>query len=312
MPTDDVLAGLIRRAAERVETGIRRETPGLAPAAFRWIGSLSPSGSLADYFSHTSRFPMLALPWWATGPDRESRLDFHLDVVTSTMAGYCYVRLIDDLVDRQPGAMVELLPLTALLHTEFQSGYQRHFPPESPFWPVFRTAWLASADAMVASGTAAAESPEGLLERATATIGAVVIPLRAVTLASGRPERFDAWRQMVQELARIEQLIDDVVDWHADYERSLPNILLAEAVRRARPGEVVAAWVMREGYLWGLRAARERIDRALTGPAGALGSEPLVSFLSARAEAVSDLEAQTVKGLSQMAGLADVFGRIRA
>lgn len=311
MPHVDLLSRAVEAGAARLEHALGSELPATAPAAFAWLRSLTAAGRLADYFRHPSRFPMLALPWWAAGPDRDDDFEFHADIVASTMAGYYYVRLIDDLVDRQPGVSINLLPLTALLHTEFETPYRRHFPPASPFWPLFRSAWLASADAMVPGAGGSALSPEALLERATATIGAVVIPLRAVTLATGVADRFEPWREVVFDLARAEQLLDDLVDWQVDCDRSLPNILLAEAGRRSRPDEAAPAWMVREGYRWGLTAVKERLA-ALAGPVAALGSAPLAEFLAARVRAVSALEEQTGAGLAQFAALAEAFGRPNA
>jgi hypothetical protein len=145
-----------------------------------------------------------------------------------------------------------------------------------------------------------------LEDRAAATVGAVLIPLRALTLGVGASERFHQWEPVVLELARIEQLIDDVVDWQQDAEAGQPNRLVAEAARRAEPGEAPAAWVIRAGYRWGLDTARMRLDR-LEPLAVGLGSVPLLGFFAARREAVASLERATAAGLAQLASLAPLF-----
>lgn len=301
MPEDPILSGLIEGAAMALERTLATGLPSLTVRIEGWRHQLVASGRLADYFDHPSRFPILAIPWWAAG-DGPRDLAFHADIVASTVAGYCYVRLLDDLIDRHPAASVELLPVTALLQTEFQGRYQRHFPADSPFWEVFRTAWYASADAMVPPPNA---DPARLLERATSTIGAVLIPLRAVTLASGDPGRYDGWREVVLELARIEQLLDDVVDWQVDFERGLPNALLGYAARHGATTDA-PAWVVREGYRWGLAQVRGRLN-ALDGAVHRLGSPDLAGFVARRITVVNALEGQTAPGLSQLAALAAVF-----
>lgn len=303
---EDLLREPILTAAVALEEAIGRELPGLAPRARSWLRALSTTGRPADYFLHPRRFPVVRLPWWAV-EDRPLDPALLGDVVRSTLAGYWFVRLIDDLVDHEPRTPVGLLPLTAFLHTEFEGGYRRHFAADSPFWPVFRERWLRLADATLAGGAGPTPepTPEQLGERAVATIGAVVIPLRALTLSARVPERFEPWAAVVEELARAEQLIDDLTDWQVDHERGQPNLLLAEGARRTgRDG--VPGWVVREGFRLGLAQARQALERA--APAAArLGSASLAGFLDGRRAAVDALEAETAPGLAQLAALAAVF-----
>ena len=308
---DDRFDSYIAAGAERLEASLGAEAPALAMGGLAWLRSLTRTGRLADYFRHPNRFPVLRLPWWAVEsaaaePSCE-RPDLVGDITYGSMAGYYYIRLIDDLVDHDPGVSLDLLPLAAFFHTEFHGIYHRHFPPDSEFWPVFRTRWLRLADAMVARIEPGADPAESLLRRATATIGAVVIPLRALTLGFGVPERFPRWEPVVLELARIEQLIDDLVDWQVDLERDLPNLLLVEGVRRARHGEPVAAWVVREGYGWGLEAAGNRIS-ALHEAAAAFDSPSLLEFLALRQAFLRGLETETGPGRAAFAALAKEFG----
>ena len=306
MTSDPLVHELIEAGAARLEETIRTETPGLAEPALAWIRSLTLTNRLADYFHHPLRFPMLRLPGWAVEHEAPNHRALFADTIYSTMAGYYHIRLLDDLVDRQTGAPLELLPLAALFHTEFQSAYLPHFPAASPFWPVFRHRWLGLADATVARPAPGPDQAAALFARATATVGAVVIPLRALTLGMGVPERFDQWEPVVLELARIDQLMDDVLDWQPDLARSQPNLLLADGAERAQPGESSAAWVVREGYRRGLAAVRKRLNE-LTPAATALGSAPLLGFLAGRRAAADALEDETSAGLAQLASLAVWF-----
>lgn len=301
MTNADPLDPLIEAAATEIERAIAREMPGLAARARSWLRSLTTTGSIGDYYRHPRRFPMLRLPWWAVR-DRAVARSLLADVVRSTMAGYWFIRLLDDLVDGDPRARPDLLPLSALLHLEFQAGYQRHFPPDSPFWELFRTRWVRLADATARPATDA--SPEDLLARARATIGAVVIPLRALTFAAGVPERFEAWADGVERLAEIEQVIDDLTDWQVDFERGQPNVLVALGLRRG--GGAIPAWVVREGFRVGLDLGETLIDRA-RGPVAALDNGPLLAFLEGRRAALAELDAQTRPGLAQFAALSAVF-----
>lgn len=300
--SDDPLREPIIAAGEALARAIAQELPGLSAGALGWLRALTTTGRPADYFLHSRRFPVVRLPFWAV----EDRLPDPVllgDVLRSTMAGYWFVRLVDDLVDREARAPLGLLPLSAFLHTEFEGGFRRHFPATSPFWPVFRQRWLRLADATTI--TAAAPTAEDLVERATATIGAAAIPLCALTLAAGVPERFEPWAAAVDGLARVEQLVDDLVDWQSDHDRRQPNILLAEGTRRVG-SEALPGWVVREGFRWGLDQARRAIDRVDLVVAG-LGSAPLSEFLRGRRAALEALDAETAAGLAQLGALAASF-----
>ncbi|MDX2057090.1 MAG: hypothetical protein SFV24_04760 [Gemmatimonadales bacterium] len=304
MTVDALVTDLVEAGADRLEAVIRTEMPGSAERALDWLRGLTGSGRLADYFLHPTRFPMVRLPVWAIEAEAADHRTLVGDTIYSTMAGYYHIRLLDDVMDRMPDAPLELLPLAGLFHLEFQSAYQPHFPAESPFWAVFRSRWLRLAD-----WTVPPTDPDGgklLLERAGATVGAVVIPLRALTLGVGAPDRFERWEPVVLALARVEQWIDDVVDWQQDLDRGQPNLLLAAGATRARPGEASAAWVVREGYRWGLATARARLDE-LEPAARLLASAPLAAFLDRRRAALAALVARTEAGLDQLAALARSF-----
>jgi hypothetical protein len=302
---DEAFGRIVDAAADRLTGILTRETPALGARVIPWLASLSRTGKLADYFLHPRRFPMLLLPWWAVEGTRSRQdLRFHEDVARSTMAGYCYIRLLDDLMDRRGTPGLDLLPSAGVFHLEFQSAYQEHFSPDSPFWTVFRTRWLTAADSTVAGSKAAAGELEG---RAEATLGPVLIPIAAACFHAGVPERFEAWRPAVLELARLEQFIDDVFDWQDDDARGQPNLVLAEAARRARMGETTLAWVIREGYGWALDTARARAAAAMVS-VQRLGNQGLSSFVAARADLIGEIASDTAPGLAQLAGLAKAFG----
>jgi hypothetical protein len=298
----DPLTPAIHRAADALGAAIARELPTLAPRALGWLRALTTTGRPADYFLHPRRFPVVRLPWWSVEdrPPDPALLD---DVVRGTMAGYWYVRLVDDLVDREPRTPVEVLPLAAFLHLEFEGAWRRHFPAESPFWPVFRARWLALADSTAPA--ADDPGPDALVARAAATIGAVVIPIRALTLAAGVPARFGPWAAAAEALARAEQLLDDLTDWHTDHERGQPNVLVALGAREVGHA-AVPGWVAREGFRRGLGLAAAALDRAAPLVA-ALGSEGLDGFLAARRAALAELAADTAAGLDALEALARAF-----
>lgn len=301
---DDQLAGLVHAGARRIEDTLTSQTPGLAEQVLPWMKSLTRTGALEDYFTQFRRFPMLLIPWWAAGPERSGDLGFHGDVVYSTMNGYYYIRLIDDLVDRRGEPGLDLLPVAAVFHTEFQSPYFEYFPHDSVFWNVFRTSWLEGVDA------GAVAPPvfdiDSFRDWAGRLLGAVLTPLAAVCERSEDEARFDRWRPVVLDVCRLEQLLDDTLDWHHDAEHRLPNLLLSEATRRGQKADIPLEWVVDEGYRWALETA-DSWNESLRADVAGLGCEPLERFVEQRAHMIADLRVTTDPGLRELSALKTAF-----
>ena len=52
------------------------------------------------YFLHPEAFPMVLLPWWLESTIHEPPArGFQRDIVYSSVSGYYFVRMIDDLMD---------------------------------------------------------------------------------------------------------------------------------------------------------------------------------------------------------------------
>lgn len=305
---DAELLALVRAGEERLVAALRRDTPALAARLLPWLESLSATGRLADYFTHPRRFPMLLLPWWvaeAAGTRGDRR--FHGDVVYSTMSAYYYVRLIDDVVDARGSPGLELLPAAAFLHTECLTPYLSWFAGDSPFWTYYREIWMRATDAAADDVAAPVVDLESFADRAVRRIGPATIPMAAVCLRAGRPDLLEPWSGFVRDLCRVEQLLDDFTDWRHDAERGLGNLLLAEGARRARAGEPVEAWVLRDGLLWALATAREWAT-ALRGRADALGSAAAERHLAGRLALIAEAEAEVGPGVAAYRRLDEAFG----
>src|SRR4029077_10684294 len=95
-----LLRNLIRSGCARIQRELSRSAPTLATQVSPWISSLSPTGDAPDYFMLPRMFPMLLLPWWM-GENGRRKIDrgFQSDVVYSTLNGYYYIRLLDNLMD---------------------------------------------------------------------------------------------------------------------------------------------------------------------------------------------------------------------
>lgn len=298
---DVELAAHLDAAVARVEQTFRDFAPHLARELFDWLRALAPDGHVAGYFRHEHRFPMLLLPWWVSGAAgiREDGR-FQADVVYSTVAGYLTVRLLDDTLDGN-GPASSLLPASVVLQSEFQHAYAGHFAVDHPFWDLFRRQWYAAAD-FARDQHAARDFDRRVAHR----LGPALIPIAAVAYRACRPDLLEEWKPSLDKLARLEQLLDDITDWLPDSERDAPNYLLALHADRAREGEPLVAWILRDGLAHAQDLARSWLAELESGARG-LGSAGFASFLAGRGALLQEMRAETDPGLAELARLRAAF-----
>jgi hypothetical protein len=145
---DPELRDTITAATARIEARMAQAVPFMARRVGVWTRDLAGSTQPADYFLHPLSFPMLLLPWWLekacrSGPD----LPFQADLAYSTMCGYYYIRLIDNVMDGDVDVDPKLLPAQSFFHSQFQFAYQRYFSASHPFWDSFHGVWWCCAEA---------------------------------------------------------------------------------------------------------------------------------------------------------------------
>jgi hypothetical protein len=299
-PYPPQLRALVATAFERLEAQLRDATPVLAEHLLAWARRLPGDEPAERYFTDARAFPMLLLPWWLEATiSAEHDLAFQSDVARSTISGYYFVRLIDDLMDGDRAVPGPVLPALIVLHAEFQAAYQAWFAAQHPFWGDFHAASDAAAE--TASRDAALESVdlEAFERIAARKISGALVPLAAVAHRHGRPDVLPPWSAFVDRLGRWHQMVNDTLGWTGDLARARPTYLLSEA-RRRRPG-APAAWIIGPGLEW----AHDRIERwmeELLAVADTLAAPPVRSYLEARR---LDLD-------EQWAAMMQTVGTIRA
>jgi hypothetical protein len=273
---------VVGEAVERVESEMRRAAPFLAEGVARWMRGLWRTGRPEDYFLQPDRFPMIHLPWWLEKKIRGAvDAGFQGGLAYSSVNGYYFIRLVDDVMDSNGSAPASLLPALGLFHAEFLSSYHRWFPADHPFWNDFRAIWYGAADAAARDAALEDVDHERFVEVAARKISAAKIPLAAVGHRYGALDRLVAWSDFCDRLGRFEQLTDDLFDWHDDLRRGAATWVLSEAGRRATAGESVAAWIVREGFEWGVDTLRSWMT-GLREAARELESPEVVEHLTAR------------------------------
>lgn len=272
----DPLHPLAESAIRRVRAQLRRHVPRMAPRVTGWMQQLAGSGRSVDYFLQADRFPLLHLPLWLERAIR-GRIDPGLqrELVYSSINGYYFIRLLDNVMDGHATVERGLLPASAFFHSEFEGVYRRLFAPDSPFWADYHDAWYSSWDVVAHEATLGVIDRRAFDDVAAHKMDAVRIPLAAVCHHHDRLDLLPRWTTFVAKLAAFEQLQDDLFDWHRDLRTGQRTFFLSQADRRRRAGESPAAWVVRDGFAWGatrvlsqaggLRRAAARLDSAAAG-----------------------------------------------
>jgi hypothetical protein len=298
-------------AIERLVSQMEAHSTFLASAIHTWMCRMSPTGEPAAELAHPQMFPILQLPEWVVESLGVSMNgEFHHAVTYSSLCGYYYTRLVDDLMDGHVGVQdeIRLLPAAGFFASEFQFAYQPYFPPQHEFWSYFRRTWMDAADGTAHDFTLQVVRREDFERISSRKFAAVGIPVAATAYLYGCPEEGFRWIAFAHALGKWSQLFDDLLDWHADRERGHATWVLSEGERRKHASESVAQWVAREGYTWGFALLQEWMAD-LVSQAQALGSSGAQDFLERR-ESLRQQRAETLeKGFASLAQIATILGR---
>jgi hypothetical protein len=296
---------MVNDACIRIQTELMHRAPFLGEQVCGWMSRLSPTSDASEYFLQPRVFPFLLLPWWAARafaaePDRE----FLVDVVYSTVNGYYYIRLLDNLMDGHGTVELKILPATAFFHTEFQATYQKYFDAVHPFWEIFRSAWFSASDAVTReSDLDCMDQVE--FERVTVVkLAGSRIPLAAVAFRHDAGERLQCWEKFALALARWSQMEDDLFDWHDDLRHGKTSHFLTEAGLH-QGLETVEAWIIREGFQQGITTLQRELDalRHLVPP---LNSPDVVRYLDARETILERLKTSIGAGFRILEDVASI------
>jgi hypothetical protein len=278
---DDQLQKLVSDACARIQNELNCRAPFLGKQVRGWMAQLSATGIAPDYFLQPRMFPLLRLPFWAARSlTAELDSEFLADVIYSTVNGYYYIRLLDNLMDDHGTIELKILPATAFFHTEFQATYQKYFEAAHPFWEVFRSAWFSGSDAVTHEFNLD-HIGKAEFERITVSkLAGTRIPLAAVGFRYATDQSMQRWENFALSLARWSQMEDDLFDWHHDLSHGKTSYFLTEA-NRLKGLDTVDAWVIREGFQQGVETLQRELS-ALRDLARRLNSADVASYLDLR------------------------------
>lgn len=295
---DPALKRLIEGAVSRLE----KETPPyMARQLGPWLRELAGQAEISGYFTHPLAFPTLLFPRWlekicAESPDPA----FQADLVYSTINGYYFIRLIDNLMDNQATTELQLLPALAFFHTQFQAAYRPHFAAAHPFWRFFTATWLHSAEVTMQDAGLTEIDEDQFWRIAAQKTCAAKIPVAAVAYYYDRPDLIEDWTGLVDLFGGWHRLFNDLFDWHRDYARQTPSYFLSEGRRRKQPAEPMAAWVAREGFAWAAQQLEAQMT-AMQEQAARLHSPELLRYLEEREAMCHQQQEKAARGLATLA-----------
>lgn len=294
------LSDSVTEAIARLKREMAAAAPIMAGQVSAWQAGLAGQAQPDAYFKHPLAFPSLLLPWWLEESlGRPPDLPFQAELVYSTINGYYYIRLIDNLMDHQATVELSLLPALNFFHTQFQLAYQRYFEPDHPFWSFFSQVWFHSAEVTMQDAAMAEVDETQFKQIAAQKICAAKIPLAATCYRHGRPDLIENWSRLVDLLGCWHQFLNDLFDWHKDSAQRAPTYFLSEAERRRDEAETAAGWVIREGFSWGIEKLGHWMVE-LEGLAGGLDSPGLQAYLATRQAMLLKQQADVAAGFEKL------------
>jgi hypothetical protein len=281
LPQDHQLEQLIEAACSRIQSELTGRAPFLGGKVSHWMTQLSPTDRAPDYFLQPRSFPFLRLPLWAARSFAgEGDTEFLADVVYSTVNGYYYIRLLDNLMDGHGTIELKILPATAFFHGEFQAVYEKYFAAGHRFWEVFHSSWFSASDAVAREMEMDCIDASDFEQITVAKLAGVRIPLAAVGFRYGGGDRLHHWEEFAIALARWSQMEDDLFDWHDDLRHGKSSHFLTEACR-LKGAATIEGWVLGEGF----EAGMETLEKELTAVgslAAPLKSADVMRYLECR------------------------------
>lgn len=305
--TEKTLDTDLEDAISRLTNELFDKTPLVADKLLEWMKALGNSEDPADYFRHPRSFPMLLLPrWFATVKGVMPDTEFQTDLVHSTVCGYYYIRLIDNVMDKKTTDEKKLLPAVGILYFGFISFYTKYFRFDHPFWRNFEECSSTAVESTIRDALLDVVSKEDFILISSNKTCVARIPLYAVAHRHNGTDEVAPWISFVNQLAGWYQMVNDLYDWMNDSHLGIKTYFLSEGLRRKKNSQSLASWVIDEGFDWGISMLTEQM-RDLKQMASKLSSPELLSFLEKRHGFFLQRSAKVASGLKGISSLVAAF-----
>lgn len=306
---DRELSALVEGAFNRLWVEAKKSGNCLGDHIINWVRRVYPTDKPEYAFIEQGAYPLLLLPWYAERTFQpEPDPEFQSQLIYSTINGYYYIRLLDNIIDGHSANNPSLLLTLSFFHSQFQSPYTRYFGHEHPFWDCFHAIWMHSADVTMRDMELMDIDYDTFISVCAQKTSAVKIPLAAVFHCYNQPDRIAAWSRFVDLFGCWHQMGDDIVDWIKDIRQDTNTFFLSQAQNQKKPDEPVLDWVIREGFQWGMGLMDGWMDE-LQETARDLESPELQSYLEMRSELHANHRAENTERLKQLNKLLSGFRR---
>ncbi|HSL27329.1 MAG TPA: hypothetical protein VLA54_13715 [Acidimicrobiia bacterium] len=281
-----------------------RDFEGAAPHTSQrlrsWLKTWFGPEPLEKVFTRPDAFPLLLLPWWLEASVRGSDLSMQRELTTSSISGYLYIRLIDNLMDRDAPADVAMLPALSLLHTRFTDPFRKWFGPQHPFWAEFHNIWFETAEVTLLDSTLDSIDRSQFETISARKTGAAKIPVAATAHAIDRSDLLPDWCQFIDRFGCWHQMTNDLFGWHKDLRNQNTTYLLSEG--QTAVAESIESWFYRKGFDWAIQQLDGWMDE-LRVLGDRMGSPDLLSYLDTRHALLHDQAARVRGGLEAVTDL---------
>jgi hypothetical protein len=267
--------------------------------------SLADGGRAEDYFSG-ARDVIVRMPWLLENSFRAPDLGWQQDLSYSSVNAYYFVRLIDNAADLRGPTELRLLPAAGFFHFRFISAYLPHFPAAHPFWSLLSRDASLMAEAAVRDAEGTTVSLDHFISVSACKTAGVRIPMAAVCHRYQRMDLLEPWYRVYDVLARVNQLVNDLLDWQEDLDTGVETLILSEARRRKKAAESVTGWLIRQGFGWARELASGWLEE-LERISPACDSAALSEYLAERTREVLSLFDQLVTNSEELANLAQLL-----
>lgn len=303
---DEQLSNIITQSTQRLLNELEQTAPALHTPINEWMRSLAGGLAPEAYFKHPLAFPTLLLPWWVEQSfGLEPNLSLHADIAYSSINGYYFIRMIDNVMDDDSEVEKKLLPALAFFHTEFQTAYQKYFPPAHPFWELYRSVWFGTAQAAVGDAQLSAIDLDAFKKLSAQKVSAAMIPVAAICHYHQRLDAQPKWFEFVDCIGRWHQMFNDVFDWYKDSQSGSQTYFLSEAKRLKKEDETEMIWIIREGFGYGCDILRGWMKEA-QNIANELNSPPMIAYLEGRSKLFEERANASVQGFEVLSKLARI------
>jgi hypothetical protein len=298
---EEYIRSVVKEAADEFGRDLSAALPNSAGRLLaRW-----PLSRFYEQGLEISSFPVLRFPFWVAGTSKDT--DFLRAVARSTMHGYSFIRLIDDVADGDRSPLLRrLLPACGVLGLKFPHAYRTYFDTAHPFWERFDGIWNEQAEAAVQDAIRRDISKDEFLRTSARKTSAGKIPIAAAAYRYGIVSQLPAWNRFVASVSAVQQFDNDLFECERDARYRISTFVLSTYGRGRRSGERLRDWLVRAGLQWAsteleqlMQSMKENV-RPLRNDAAETWVENRIRYLEARIPAFHE-QLLTKKPLASLA-----------